>query len=226
MTAIPNIVPGANYTEQYLRNHAAHRLMGARTQIDTIDAAQGTLSRFLTGKRPAALQKALTIKGSNYAKSDLGHLTDKCVNDMLVHSLTIQTLALMGIDCRALGVAMYAVALPPLAMKVDGVRVLAILRSGKTEDDPIRMDIEVTLSPGRRWIPSLGLIDMEDTIPESLLMAVKGRPLQSLISHPLLDKLELTIEDAFDDHGTATVHVPRTADTFTLSSLGPMGVTV
>lgn len=210
MSHVPTIAPSERLIRDVIDGHGAYRALGCRARPRDARTATAAILRMATGRAPGALRRHLRIKGLHYARWDamkaLGH---PLAADMEIAPTAAATLERLGLNTAAIGVLAFVNGTPAMEIDVGGTPLIAVIRVPDRGEGPLRLDVELVLSPGIRWLPSIGLMEIGRKVPETLLSSMDGRPLAQMVSHPVTDALGLTIETAFDDDGTTTVHTPR-----------------
>jgi hypothetical protein len=76
-----------------------------------------------------------------------------------------------------------------------GARVFSYCR--QENDDPPVMSVMISLSPGVYWYE--GAVHFTDVLPETMIAAGTGSRLGSVLTHPHLDRFDLSIVDMDED---------------------------
>lgn len=189
-------------------NRYAHLAIGGRGRHRTTDEAHDAFRTLVTGCSGVILDNAMAMRGHEFANPGaMDILGDRTVGAMMTDDLAVRSLALLGIDCRALGVATFLLGLPPAMITVDGTDVIAVLRTPERNEGPIRLALEIRLAPDVRWLPHIGMIEVDRRLPETITGAAAGRPLAHIVTHRALDALALRVADAFEDNGGTTIQI-------------------
>lgn len=192
-------------------NRRAYLAVGGRGSYRTTAEASHAFTDLVTGHSAVILDNAMAMSPRDFANPGaMDILGDRTVGAMMTDEIAARSLALIGIDCRALGVATFLLGLPPAMITVDGTDVIAVLRTPERNEGLLRLALEIRLAPDVRWLPHIGIIEIDRRLPETLTGAAVGRPLAQIVTHRALDALGLHVADAFEDNGGTTIHVAPT----------------
>jgi len=122
----------------------------------------------------ASMETMMALQDRDHVGIDI--ITARLIAHLGVDPLTLAWLAMDGDD---------------LHLKIaDGVLI-----DHQTDDDPMTPATTIHLGNGRWW-ESKGVVTIDEVLPDSVLAASIGRPLATLVSHPVLDAHDLVIADA------------------------------
>lgn len=151
------------------------------------------------------------------------------VGQTMMPTLLERVLRHSGIDPRAYAVLMLlepgSIALHDTVIEVDCER-----RRIRTVPDDYRIHLEPgyslqcrsTLAGGIDWNMCAHVIDVPGHLPGTVMTAMAGEPLRRLVSHPLLDMLDVRIDEVFHDGDNTTIYHDHPMTRVSLDEIRPL----
>lgn len=201
---------------------------GLRLHRRDAAATETSLVEWLT-RRQADLSEVLRLDAETVMLQESSQPGGGTVGQTMLPVLLERLLREQGIDPRAYAVLML---IEPGLFGI-GDAVLEIDRERKrfhTEPQDYKMHLEpgytmrcnATLPNGVRWNMSAHVIDLPQALPDTVLAGLIGERLGRLISHPLLDRLEVDICDVFHEGQGTTVYYEHATERVSLDDISPL----
>lgn len=187
----------------------------------------------------ASLEAWLTRRGSDFSDvcridadtvmSDRDEPGGGTIGQTMIPTLLERILRRVGVDPRAYAVLALlepgTIGLGDVTIEVECER-----RRIRTVPDDYRMHLEPgftlqcssTLAGGIEWNMNAHVIDLPGHLPGTVMGAMAGQPLRRLLSHPLLDHLDVGIDEVFHDGPGTTIYYDHAMARVSLDEIRPL----